>query len=301
MINGIINIYKEKGFTSHDVVAKLRGALKQKKIGHTGTLDPDATGVLPVCLGNATKLCDMFTDKTKTYVCTMLLGIETDTEDIGGKIIKERDIKDFNFTKDLVKEKIMSFVGEYNQIPPMYSAIKLNGKKLYDLARQGMVVERKPRSIVIFHVNITEISLPQVTFEVTCSKGTYIRSLCRDIGSSLGCGACMKELVRTKSGQFTIENSLKLSEVEKYIKEGTISDYIISTEDALKIFGSIYTFGQGDKLLQNGNAIPEEYIKIVEQGKDEKNLLFKTYDSNNNFIGLYRKEENRFVNEKMFL
>ena len=163
MINGIINVYKEAGFTSHDVVAKLRGILKQKKIGHTGTLDPDAVGVLPVCLGNATKLCDMLTDKSKEYEACMLLGMTTDTQDISGTVLEEKEVL---VDEVQVKEAILSFIGEYDQIPPMYSAIKVNGQKLYELARQGKEIERKPRRVEIQDIQLKEMALPEVTFLV---------------------------------------------------------------------------------------------------------------------------------------
>ena len=195
MIHGIINVYKEKGFTSHDVVAKLRGIVGQKKIGHTGTLDPDATGVLPVCLGKATKLCDLLTDKDKTYEAVMLLGMTTDTQDVTGRILEERSTE--TLTADKVREVIRSFIGDYDQIPPMYSALKVNGKKLYELAREGKVVERKARPVKILDIRIIEMDLPRVRMEVSCSKGTYIRTLCHDIGEQLGCGGCMESLIRT--------------------------------------------------------------------------------------------------------
>ena len=178
MYDGMINVCKEKGFTSHDVVAKLRGILHQKKIGHTGTLDPDATGVLPVCLGKGTKLCDMITDRDKTYRAVMLLGRTTDTQDISGQILTEKAV---NVDEREVRDAAVSFVGDYMQIPPMYSAIKVDGKKLYELARAGQEVERKARHVVINALNITEIQLPYVTMEVSCSKGTYIRTLCQEL------------------------------------------------------------------------------------------------------------------------
>ena len=186
MIHGIINVYKEKGFTSHDVVAKLRGIVGQKKIGHTGTLDPDATGVLPVCLGKATKLCDLLTDKNKTYEAVLLLGKTTDTQDITGEVLEEKSTE--ALTEEKVREAIEGFIGDYEQIPPMYSALKVNGKKLYELAREGKVIERKARPVKILDIQILEIDLPKVRMEVSCSKGTYIRTLCHDIGEKLGCG-----------------------------------------------------------------------------------------------------------------
>ena len=196
MVNGILNVYKEKGYTSHDVVAKLRGIVGQKKIGHTGTLDPDAEGVLPVCLGRATKVCDMLTEKDKTYEAVLLLGKETDTQDISGTVLRVGETE--GLTQEQVKDCVMSFVGEYDQIPPMYSALKVNGKKLYELAREGKMIERKSRKVEIKEIRILEMALPRVRMEVSCSKGTYIRTLCHDIGEKLGCFGCMESLLRTK-------------------------------------------------------------------------------------------------------
>ena len=195
MFHGVINIYKEPGFTSHDVVAKLRGILRQKKIGHTGTLDPAAEGVLPVCLGKGTKLCDLLTDKRKTYQAVLLLGTETDTQDMTGTILSEKPTE--QLTEPAVRGAAESFVGPYMQVPPMYSALKVNGKKLYELARAGKEVERAARPVEIYDLQIDAVELPRVMMTVTCSKGTYIRTLCHDIGEKLGCGGCMEELVRT--------------------------------------------------------------------------------------------------------
>ena len=220
-MNGILNVYKEPGFTSHDVVAKLRGICKQKKIGHTGTLDPEASGVLPVCLGNATKLCDLLTDKDKEYRAVLLLGVETDTQDTTGQILAEKEV---NAGEEDVRSAILSFVGPYDQIPPMYSALKVNGKKLYELAREGQEVERKARRITIHEIRILEINLPEVKLEVTCSKGTYIRTLCHDIGQKLGCGGCMKELLRTRVERFGLEDSIRLGEIAQLQKENVQKD-----------------------------------------------------------------------------
>ena len=192
-MDGVLNIRKEKGFTSFDVVAKLRGILHMKKIGHTGTLDPEAEGVLPVVLGKATKLVDLLTDKQKTYEALMHLGLETDTQDMTGTVLCEKTVE---VSEEEVEAVIRGFVGEYKQIPPMYSALKVDGKKLYELAREGKTVERKARTVHFYEIDIKEINLPYVRFSVTCSKGTYIRTLCHDIGQKLGCGGCMEELIR---------------------------------------------------------------------------------------------------------
>ena len=183
MYDGIINVYKEKGFTSFDVVAKMRGILGQRKVGHTGTLDPAAEGVLPVCAGKGTRLCDMLTDRDKTYRATLLLGTETDTQDTTGTVLSEKST-DF-LKEEEVRDAILSFVGDYEQIPPMYSALKVDGKKLYELAREGKVVERQARPVKIHEIIIESVKLPEVVMTVSCSKGTYIRTLCHDIGEKL--------------------------------------------------------------------------------------------------------------------
>ncbi len=305
MYNGIINVYKEKGFTSHDVVAKLRGILRQKKIGHTGTLDPDAEGVLPVCLGNATKLCDMFTEKNKAYECVMLLGTVTDTQDISGEVLENCPKEKLeNISEQEVREAILSFVGDYDQIPPMYSALKVNGVKLYDLARQGITIDRESRRITIFDINIKNICLPEVTMEVTCSKGTYIRTLCNDIGEKLGTGGCMKGLLRTKSGQFFIKDSLKLNEIEKLRDQEKLEEYIITTENSLNLYGMLETLPTGDKLLYNGNPLPKDKAVVKSEADDiDKMGIYRAYDSKGEFFGLYRfdKGKNIYRNEKMFL
>ena len=210
--NGFLNIYKEQGWTSMDVCAKLRGILKVRKIGHAGTLDPMAEGVLPVAVGRATKDIDHVGALVKEYTAGMLLGTETDTEDITGTVLKS-----YEGTMPEASEvisAIMSFVGNYDQLTPMYSARKVNGKKLYEYARSGIEVERKSKRVEIYDIRIDSIELPHVTFTVQCSQGTYIRSLCRDIGAKLGCGACMDKLTRNKVGRFEIEDAVKLADVE---------------------------------------------------------------------------------------
>ncbi len=215
MINGIINVYKEKGYTSHDVVAKLRGILKQKRIGHTGTLDPEAEGVLPVCLGRATRVCDMLTEKDKVYEAVLLLGKTTDTQDMTGTVLEEKQV---TCSSGEVLEAIAGFTGTQEQIPPMYSALKVNGKKLCDLARAGIEVERKPREITVFSIRVLKEELPEVQMQVHCSKGTYIRTLCHDIGQKLGCGGCMKSLLRTRVAEFELKDAVRLAEIEAQVQ-----------------------------------------------------------------------------------
>lgn len=298
MIHGILNVRKEKGFTSHDVVAKLRGMTRQKKIGHTGTLDPDAEGVLPVCLGKATKLCDMMTEKEKAYETVMILGTETDTQDISGKILKSADT-DFLSEKQ-VEETVLSFVGSYKQIPPMYSAIKVGGKRLYELAREGKEVERKARSVEIFSIRILDMNLPEVRMEVVCSKGTYIRTLCHDIGNKLGCGACMGALLRTKSGIFTLETSRTLSEIQSYLDKGRMDEILIPIDSMFPEAPKFSVKKGQDKAVYNGNAlVPDQFTEQMPVGEGKK---IRVYGSDGQFLALYsfHKKDNQYRVEKMF-
>lgn len=303
-MNGIINVYKEKGFTSFDVVAKLRGILKQKKIGHTGTLDPDAVGVLPVCLGSATKLCDMLTDKKKEYIAEFILGKETDTQDISGQVLKETEV---NCTEEEVRGAINSFLGDYQQLPPMYSAIKVDGKRLYELARQGKEVERKTRSVTFYEIEILKLDLPIVSIRVLCSKGTYIRTLCHDIGQKLGCGAAMTALERTRSGQFTKENAYTLAEIEKIRDTEDLNAIIMPVDTVFKELPALIVNEEMKKRVLNGNLI---YINECKKaglfGCFKEGMKIRVYKENNNgcnFIAIYQydKEKKGMVPDKMFL
>ncbi len=332
MMDGIINVYKEKGYTSHDVVAKLRGILRMKKIGHTGTLDPDAEGVLPVCLGKATKLCDLLTDKTKTYQAVLLLGQETDTQDTTGEVLAQYPV---NATEEEVREAVESFLGPYMQVPPMYSALKVNGKKLYELARAGKEVEREARPVEILEIHVDSIELPRVTMTVTCSKGTYIRTLCYDIGRKLGCGGCMEHLLRTRVDRFELADSLKLSQIEEFRDRGEVENHVIAVDE---VFAGLPAYtavpGDGDKLVHNGNPFPIELATRCEDGESssqdrgakqsadhshrlssrieegelgkalfdpQKNI--RVYDSEGRFIGVYgyEKSKRRYKPLKVFL
>ncbi|MGL5437736.1 MAG: tRNA pseudouridine(55) synthase TruB [Lachnospiraceae bacterium] len=297
-MNGIINVYKEKGFTSHDVVAKMRGILRMKKIGHTGTLDPDAQGVLPVCLGRATKLCDMLTDKTKTYRAGLLLGTATDTQDITGTVTAKHPVQN---TEMEIRAAIQSFLGTYYQIPPMYSALKVNGKKLYELARAGKEIERQPRPVEIADIQIEQIDIPRVTFTVTCSKGTYIRTLCHDIGNQLGCGGCMEHLTRIRVGSFAIEDSLKLSEIEQLRDAGRLDDIIIPIDHMFRHLPAVTVTQEADKLVYNGNPLPVCLLESVLP--DPQPDQIRVYSSQQEFIGIYdyNGQAGRFQPKKLFL
>lgn len=297
MADGIINVYKEKGFTSHDVVAKMRGILKQKKIGHTGTLDPMAEGVLPVCLGKATKLCDMLTDRTKTYEAVLLLGRETDTQDTTGEVLAEYPVR---VNEDQVKEAVLGFLGHYDQIPPMYSALKVDGKKLYELARAGKEVERKARPVEILEIRVDRIELPRVTMTVTCSKGTYIRTLCYDIGRKLGCGGCMESLLRTRVSGFCLKDSLTLSRIEELRDEGSLEQHILAVDKVFSEYPAVIMKPDFDKLVHNGNPFFRNQAGgdyCLEEGP------VRVYDSRQQFIGIYEpdREKNLLKPQKVFL
>ncbi len=300
MIDGIINVYKEKGYTSFDVVAKLRGILKMKKIGHTGTLDPDAEGVLPVCIGKATKLVDLITEKDKTYHAVGRLGITTDTQDMTGKIIKSSEV---DISYEELSRVINSYIGEYLQLPPMYSAIKVDGKKLYELARQGKEVERERRKVVIRDIQLLQYVADNQEFSVIvdCGKGTYIRTLLHDIGDTLGCGAAMKSLVRTKVGVFSLEEALKLSEIEELVKTDMLTPHIHTIDTIFSHYSKLVVTGETQKRIYNGNIFTTGQVPTL----NDKELTdtVRVYDSEERFIGLYAylSEEKVFKPIKMFL
>nr|WP_296047512.1 tRNA pseudouridine(55) synthase TruB [uncultured Blautia sp.] len=293
-MDGILVIRKEKGYTSHDVVAKLRGILHMKKIGHTGTLDPAAEGVLPVALGRGTRLVELLTEKEKTYEAVLRLGVSTDTQDMTGTVLSEMPV---TVTEEEVREAVESFVGEQMQVPPMYSALKVNGKKLYELAREGKTIERKPRPVVFYEIRIMDISLPLVRISVTCSKGSYVRTLCNDIGEKLGCGGAMEELLRTRSGNFTLEESLMLSQVEEAVSDGTIMEKIVPVEEVLSMYPALTATAEGDRLLHNGNPLPET---MVQGGNREEKV--RMYKSSGDFTGIYGwdKKKEKYVPVRMF-
>lgn len=302
MYNGIINIYKEAGFTSHDVVAKLRGILKQKKIGHTGTLDPEAVGVLPVCLGKGTKVCDLLTDKDKVYEAVMRLGVVTDTQDMTGRILKESPV---HVTREELEAVLSQFFGEYDQIPPMYSALKVQGKKLYELAREGQVIERKPRRVQILGLELLKMEEDgiHVHMRVHCSKGTYIRTLCHDIGERLGCGAAMEKLVRTQVGVFKIEDAMTLAQVEVCVQNQQMDSLIRSIDSMFSMWPAGRTDTAIDRLLYNGNMLYRKDLVLEEKREPESGEKFRVYDSQGQFCAVYVYDGRRrmFKNEKMFV
>lgn len=301
MLSGIINIYKERGFTSHDVVAKARGILRMKRIGHTGTLDPEAEGVLPICVGTATKASEILLNEDKRYVATVTLGVTTTTEDATGEILEEKPV---NVTKEQIQAAVESFKGSYMQTPPMYSALKVKGKKLYELAREGIVVERKSRPVTIHECRVTEYLSPsEFVIDVKCSKGTYVRTLCKDIGEILGTGAHMKSLLRTEVGVFNVDNSMTLSQLSQLKEEDNIKACLIPTDELFLDLPALHVKASGNKFLYNGNQLKENLI--IEEVDISHHQTVRIYDFENVFIGIYKIKQIEskicFTPEKMFL
>ncbi|KGK88512.1 tRNA pseudouridine(55) synthase TruB [Clostridium sp. HMP27] len=288
-MNGVINVYKPSGITSFDVVRTIKRLSKTKKVGHTGTLDPMASGVLPVCINNATKIVDYIMQNHKVYKATLKLGVTTDTYDREGKILSESELN--NISDKDIEEVIKGFVGDIEQMPPMYSALKVNGKRLYELARKGIEIERQKRKITIYDINIENIDIPYVEFTVKCSKGTYIRSLCYDIGDVLKVGGAMWDLERVETGTFSIENSIALED----LNEENIENFIIPIDEALTYKSMVFS-NKFEKLLLNGVTIQNPFII-----KDiEENILYKVYIEDR-FIGIGKKTEKGFKVEKLLI
>lgn len=363
MKSGIINIYKEQGYTSFDVVAKLRGILRIKKIGHTGTLDPMAEGVLPVCIGKATRVVDFLADRDKEYRAVVRLGVTTDTDDVTGNVLSAVPSEEMAervagglLTETAVRDVVSQFVGEIAQIPPMYAAIKVGGKKLYELARAGQTIERKPRRVTIYGISAERVSwgnfaerlyaetntglgdatiagadtfadYPEIEMTVRCSKGTYIRSLARDIGERLGCGGTLAALTRTWVGAFSSEDSLRLSEVEELLAEETSlptdrdeADYgsrrldalynrkkLVSIDEVFAEYPKIVFADNATKNVLNGGAVAVGDVRMISENPASVSRLFRGYLSDNaggSFVGLYEMvsngQGNIFQLKKMF-
>lgn len=281
---GVINVYKEKDYTSHDVVAIARKILGGAKTGHTGTLDPQAEGVLPLCVGKATKLAERLAAQVKGYRAVVNLGVETDTQDFTGTVLSRRAV---TASEREVRDVVASFLGERMQTPPMYSAVKVGGRRLYELARAGLEVERKQRKIIIYEISVLSF-LPGDCFvmDVLCSKGTYIRSLCASIGEALGCGAHMGELLRTRSGEFYLEQSRKLDEIRRLDGEGRLEEILLPVDKVLPGCKKAVVAEYGEKHLYNGNKMDLNLLEsgLEGVGSDDDVLL---YDRKGRLAGLY--------------
>jgi tRNA pseudouridine55 synthase len=285
-MNGILNILKPPGMTSHDVVVYVRNKMNIKKVGHTGTLDPGATGVLPLCIGNATKISQFLAKSYKSYRAELTLGISTDTHDNYGKVIYKNIV---DVSEDQLIKTFKGFIGKIKQLPPMASAKKFKGKPLYKFAREGKTVPRKEVEVFIKEMKIRQIIYPnKVIFDVICSSGTYIRTLCNDIGNKLGCGGHMSFLIRTRVGNFSINDSLLLEEFEEMIGKGQLEEKLYSIDFPLKHLPRVIVPDKMINRVKNGNYINDFYFheKFIEPKKE----LIRIYDSEDNFLALGRLE-----------
>jgi tRNA pseudouridine55 synthase len=291
--SGIILVNKPADWTSHDVVSFIRARFNVPKAGHCGTLDPAATGLLVVVIGKFTKLSQKFSGEDKTYEGTILLGTVTDSQDLDGEVIQQNDWS--AITPERLEEGFMNFLGDIEQVPPMVSAVKKDGKRLYALAREGIEVEREAKPITIESIKLTRIELPYADFVVKCSKGTYIRTLCSDIGKALGCGGHMAELLRTRTGAFSLENAIKLDELKALAEQEKVETVLLTMEEALEDFPVVKVSEKSQKFLYNGGKIQERFLTekpaVLTEGE-----IVATYDYENNLVGLYemKKEESNF-------
>lgn len=286
-MNGILNIFKPKGISSHQIVREVRNILNVPKVGHTGTLDPSASGVLVICLGQATKIAEFLVGMRKHYQGEMILGISTDTQDSEGKIVQEKKVE-ADINEKRIKDTFRKYEGTIRQIPPMFSATHYQGKRLYHLARKGIEVKRNPKKVKIYQLNLIDFNQkvnPIVKFEVICSKGTYIRTLCNDIGDELGCGAYLSNLIRKKVGNFNIEDSLNLEKLKK--DKTSVERYLISIDSALEELDKITVKSEATKTVLNGGFVSSEQIMEIPEGiKTEKDKFVKIFDAKGNLLSI---------------
>lgn len=284
MASGIIIIDKPAGWTSQDVAAKLRGVFHERRVGHGGTLDPMATGVLPVFIGRATRAVEFFESADKEYVAGLRLGVETDTQDVTGTVLKEQEVA---VTPAQLRETLARFVGPCQQVPPMYSAIKVGGKKLYELARQGKTVERKSREILLKELELLEGTGSEYLFRVLCSKGTYVRTLCHDLGQALGCGGCMSSLRRTKAGCYGIEQAVTM---EQLLQAEDPASYLLPVDSLFAHLPALTVEPKHLKPIYNGNSFPY----ACPDG------LYRVYAPDGSFLMVGRSEQAQMKTEKSF-
>lgn len=325
MTQGVLVVNKEPGMTSFGVIARLRHIFEQKKIGHTGTLDPDAEGVLLVCLGRATHLVDHLSTGTKAYEAVLLLGRKTDTQDTSGEILSEEPV---TATEEEVREAVLSFEGPQLQLPPMYSALKVGGKKLVNLARRGIEVERKPREVTFSDIELLDIALPRVRFRVTCTRGAYIRTLCEDIGEKLGCGGCMEHLVRIRVGEFGLQSARTLDEIAALHDAGTPeASYIWPIDYFYRMYPAFLVSGETEITARHGGRFykkeakvyaeepysdaaetetAEEVREMADLGGDhardpQEAFKIRLYGENGGFIGVFYKEKGFYRQFQMYV
>ena len=283
-MNGIVIVDKPQDWTSQDVVSKLRGVFKTRRIGHGGTLDPMATGVLPVFVGRATRAVEFFEHAEKTYIATLCLGLTTDTEDISGRVLEEKAV---SVTEEELETVLSRFRGEIDQVPPMYSAIKVNGQKLYELARKGREVERQSRKVTIFRLECEEFDGSEAKLFVHCSKGTYIRTLCKDIGEALGCGGCMAALRRVSAGAYTIENAVAL---ETLVGEENPEKYLLPADSLFEEYPQAVLTENQEKRCRNGNSFS---LNLADD-------TYRVYSKTGEFLMLAKVEKGIMTTIKSF-
>jgi tRNA pseudouridine55 synthase len=306
---GVLPLWKEAGMTSHDCVSRIRRILKQRRVGHTGTLDPDVSGVLPLCLGRATRIVEYLQEMPKTYEAVMEIGYATDTEDSGGEVIEKAT--EVHLTENRIRQAFASFVGAIEQVPPMYSAVKVDGKRLYELARAGETVERNPRAATIYELEIHSIRLdakyPQVAFRVTCSKGTYVRTLCADIGRKLGYPAVMTGLIRTASGSIRREQSITLDEVERLAAADSLEERVIAPRQALAHFPQGVVSEQAFRYALQGRKMFAPAVRLNGPSAEDGALVCLSGSDDGaaeeRFIGIYRWDQTngQYIPEKLFV
>ncbi|MFD0587537.1 tRNA pseudouridine(55) synthase TruB [Paenibacillus sp. GCM10027627] len=288
-MDGILAVWKPEGWTSHDVVAKARRLLKMKRIGHAGTLDPMVTGVLPLCLGRATRVVEYVQERPKAYEAVLKLGIATDTEDLTGNVIERQPVDSVTMTD--IEKALASFVGVIEQVPPMFSAVKVNGKRLYELAREGKTVERKARKATIHEIKLLSSNLegpePEFTFSVVCSKGTYIRTLCVDIGKALGFPATMAKLTRTMSGGITPDACLTLERIEELMQSGELEPYLIPADEAISHMEKATVDSIAAERALRGQKLPLPQVSF-ESGSVGAEALVRLYEgTGERFLGIF--------------
>ncbi|WP_342435858.1 tRNA pseudouridine(55) synthase TruB [Paenibacillus sp. FSL L8-0436] len=288
-LTGVLAVFKPAGYTSHDVVAKARRILGMKRIGHTGTLDPQVTGVLPLCLGRATRVVEYIQELPKEYVATLRLGMASDTEDLTGTITET--VNEVKVTGEEVLAVLNSFKGVISQVPPMYSAVKVEGKRLYELAREGKTVERKSREVEIYEIEMTDMvysgNYPDITFRVLCSKGTYIRTLCVDIGRALGVPGVMVKLERTMSAGISASHCLTLEQIAEHKEAGTLDEHLIAADEAISHLSRHSVMDEKRKAALQGQRLSTRYVapEVKQAGH------FRLYDLQGEFLGIYELDD----------
>ena len=286
-MNGILLIDKQPDWTSNDVVAKLKGILHQRRIGHSGTLDPMATGLLVVFVGRATRAVEFAEGHDKRYIAGLRLGITTDTQDITGRVLEAKDV---TVTREELEQALVGFRGEIQQIPPMYSAIKQNGRRLYDIARKGGEVERKPRAITIHDLCVIDGQEGDWLLDVRCSKGTYVRTLCHDLGRALGCGGCMSSLRRVEAGQFSVDQAVTLSQVQQMADAGRMEELLLPVDSLFQAYPHCTASASQEKKIRCGNQ-----VKTGLAGGD-----YRVYTESGEFLMLGRVEDGIMKTVKSF-